>query len=40
MDEAFYLIRKIKELVKNGVSYADIAILYRTNAQSRVKKIY
>lgn len=36
VDEAFYLIRKIKELVKNGVSYADIAILYRTNAQSRV----
>ena len=36
VDEAFYLIRKIKELVKNGVSYADIAILYRTNTQSRV----
>ena len=35
-DEVFYIIRKIKELVSSGVSYKDIAILYRTNAQSRV----
>lgn len=35
-DEVFYCIRKIKELVKTGISYSDIVILYRTNAQSRV----
>ena len=35
-DEVFYIIRKIKELISSGVSYKDIAILYRTNAQSRV----
>ena len=36
VDEVFYCIRKIKELVKNGIPYSDIVILYRTNAQSRV----
>lgn len=36
VDEVFYCIRKIKELVKSGISYSDIVILYRTNAQSRV----
>ena len=35
-DEAQYVIRKIKELVNKDVAYKDIAILYRTNAQSRV----
>ena len=35
-DEVFYIIRKIKELISAGASYKDIAILYRTNAQSRV----
>ena len=35
-DEAQYVIRKIKELVKRNVEYKDIAVLYRTNAQSRV----
>lgn len=35
-DEAQYVIRKIKELVNKGIEYKDIAILYRTNAQSRV----
>ncbi len=35
-DEVFYIIRKIKELISSGASYKDIAILYRTNAQSRV----
>lgn len=35
-DEAQYAIRKIKELVNKGTEYKDIAILYRTNAQSRV----
>ena len=36
IDEVFYTIRKIKELISSGVAYKDIAILYRTNAQSRV----
>lgn len=35
-DEAQYVIRKIKELKNKEVEYKDIAILYRTNAQSRV----
>lgn len=35
-DEAQYIIRKTKELVNRGVEYKDIAVLYRTNAQSRV----
>ena len=35
-EEAQYVIRKIKELVNRGEKYEDIAILYRTNAQSRV----
>ena len=36
VDEVFYIIRKIKELISSGASYDDIAVLYRTNAQSRV----
>ena len=35
-DEAQYVIRKTKELINQGVEYKDIAVLYRTNAQSRV----
>ena len=35
-DEAQYVIRKIKELINRNVDYKDIAVLYRTNAQSRV----
>ena len=35
-DEAQYVIRKIKELTHKGIDYRDIAVLYRTNAQSRV----
>ena len=35
-DEAQYVIRKIKEMVNKGIEYKDMAILYRTNAQSRV----
>ena len=35
-DEAQYVIRKIKELIKKNTDYKDIAILYRTNAQSRI----
>ncbi len=36
VDEVFYIIRKIKDLISSGASYKDIAVLYRTNAQSRV----
>ena len=35
-DEAQYVIRKVKELIVRGASYQDIAVLYRTNAQSRI----
>lgn len=35
-DEAQYVVRKIKELRNKDVEYKDIAVLYRTNAQSRV----
>lgn len=35
-DEAQYIIRKVKELRNKDVLYKDIAVLYRTNAQSRV----
>src|SRR5699024_7677202 len=35
IDEAFYIIRKIKEITSAKKNYSDIAILYRTNAQSR-----
>jgi len=35
-DEAQYVIRKVKEFIVRGASYQDIAVLYRTNAQSRI----
>ncbi len=35
-EEAKYVVSKISELVRTGYSFSDIAILYRTNAQSRV----
>ncbi|MBE7010951.1 MAG: DNA helicase PcrA [Ruminococcaceae bacterium] len=35
-DEADFIASQIKTAVKNGSTYADCAILYRTNAQSRV----
>ncbi|MBE7048290.1 MAG: DNA helicase PcrA [Ruminococcaceae bacterium] len=35
-DEAEFIAAQIKDAVLNGDSYADCAILYRTNAQSRV----
>ena len=35
-DEAQYVTRKIKELMAKNVEPQDIAVLYRTNAQSRV----
>lgn len=34
--EANFVINKIKVLISNGYKYSDIAVLYRTNAQSRV----
>ena len=34
--EANFVINKIKDLISNGYKYSDIAVLYRTNAQSRV----
>jgi len=35
-DEADFLVDTIKQLINNSVKYSDIAVLYRTNAQSRV----
>ena len=35
-DECTYVSKTIKELRDNGVQYEDMAILYRTNAQSRL----
>jgi len=34
-DEAFYVVREIKKLLNKGIEYKDMAVLYRTNAQSR-----
>ncbi len=34
--EASYVVNKIKDLVSLGYKYSDFAVLYRTNAQSRV----
>ncbi len=34
-EEARYVVNEIKKLVTKGISYEDIAVLYRTNAQSR-----
>lgn len=34
-EEADFVVSEIKDLVKSGYAYKDIAILYRTNAQSR-----
>lgn len=35
-DEGFYVAGKMSELSKDGFRYSDMAVLYRTNAQSRV----
>lgn len=35
-EEAVYLAREIERLIRKGYRYKDIAILYRTNAQSRI----
>ncbi len=34
-DEAYYVVKEINKLIDNGVKLSDIAILYRTNAQSQ-----
>ncbi len=34
-DEAHYVMGEIKKLIKNGAKKSEIAVLYRTNAQSR-----
>lgn len=36
LTEADYVRRKILELNRTGYNYSDVAVLYRTNAQSRV----
>ncbi|MBE7039185.1 MAG: ATP-dependent DNA helicase PcrA [Ruminococcaceae bacterium] len=35
-DEAYYIADSIKNALTNGFKYSDCAILYRTNAQSRI----
>ena len=35
-DEAYYTIKEIRNLMANGVPANEIAVLYRTNAQSRI----
>ena len=35
-DEAYYITSTIRQMVRDDVSYDEIAILYRSNAQSRV----
>lgn len=34
-DEAYYVVKEINKLIDNGYDYKNIAILYRTNAQSQ-----
>ncbi len=34
-DEAYYAVNQIKKLLADGIKHTDIAVLYRTNAQSR-----
>ena len=34
-DEAYYVVSEINKLIDEGIDYKDIAILYRTNAQSQ-----
>lgn len=35
-DEAYFIVDQVKKMVENGERYGNIAVLYRTNAQSRV----
>jgi len=34
-DEALYVVRQIEQLRRDGARYGDVAVTYRTNAQSR-----
>lgn len=36
LEEAMYVTKRVNEYIKNGGSYEDVMILYRTNAQSRI----
>lgn len=36
LDEAKYIVDQVSQFGKQGIRYSDIAILYRTNTQSRV----
>ena len=36
MDEARHIVNRIRSLKRQGISYSEMAILYRTNAQSRI----
>lgn len=35
-DEALFVVRELQKIIDKGAKYSDIAILYRSNAQSRV----
>ena len=35
MQEAEYVLGKIKECQEKGIAYTDIAVLYRTNVDAR-----
>ena len=35
-DEAYYVTSNIKKLISSGINPSEIAVLYRTNAQSRI----
>lgn len=39
-EEALFITNKIKNLIKEGIACDEIAILYRTNAQSRIFETY
>jgi len=36
LDEAWFIVNEISSLLEKGFKYKDLAVLYRTNAQSRV----
>lgn len=35
-DEAYFIVDQVQKMVENGERYGSIAVLYRTNAQSRI----
>jgi len=36
LDEARFIVKRIQEAKKKGIAYKDMALLYRSNAQSRI----